>query len=110
MEYARTEQEAIANVLTNLVHADYQNRVEEMTFLGNCFKELGFSDAGFQPCPKDALQAKAYPVLKQMTKEKKRAVSLMMTQLSRSDGDFGPSERAFVMEVLEMCDMPFVHR
>ena len=31
-------------------------------------------------------------------------------RLSRSDNHFGPRERAFVMEILLMCDVPFVHK
>ena len=44
------------------------------------------------------------------TKEKKRIFSRMMTQLSRSDTHFGPRERKFVKEILEMCEVPFVHK
>ena len=34
----------------------------------------------------------------------------MMTQISRSDNHFGPRERKFVKEILEMCEIPFVHK
>lgn len=43
-------------------------------------------------------------------KGKKRSFSRMMTRLSRADGHFGPSEQAFVNEILIMCDVPFVHK
>ena len=45
-----------------------------------------------------------------MSIEKKRTFSLMMTRLSRSDNHFGPRERKFVKEILEMCEVPFVHK
>ena len=56
------------------------------------------------------LPNKAYETLRSMSEEKKRAFSLMMTRMSRSDTHFGPRERKFVKEILEMCEIPFVHK
>ena len=73
-------------------------------------KELEFDTDEFVPIPRNELQKQAYETLKRMTKEKKRRFSRMMTRLSRSDENFGPRERAFVKEILIMCDVPFVHK
>ena len=104
------EQRAVASVLYNLADADFQNHESERECLEACMKELGFDATGFVPIPKNELPKQAYGTLKRMSKEKKRTFSLMMTRLSRSDDHFGPRERAFVMEILDMCDVPFVHK
>ena len=104
------EKTAIANVLFNLVHADFNERVGEDDCLKVCLDELGVDARGFVPIPKNALPTQAYETLKSMDKEKKCTFSRMMTQISRSDGHFGARERAFVKEILEMCEVPFVHK
>ncbi len=97
-------------MLYNLADADYENHESERECLEACMKELEFDATGFVPIPRNEMQKRAYETLKRMTKEKKRTFSLMMTRLSRSDAHFGPSERAFVKEILGMCDVPCVHR
>ena len=104
------EKMAIASVLCNLVRADFRTREGENQCLKDCLTELGFDAPNFVPIPKNALQMRAYETLKAMTEEKKRVFSHMMTRLSRSDGHFGPREQAFVKEILEMCEVPFVHK
>mgnify|MGYP002626111166 FL=1 len=97
------------SVLCVLVKADYRSRDNELGQLSEFAKELGL-DESFHPIPKSQLEGLAYETLKKMPMEKKRVFSRMMTQIARSDGHFGPSERAFVIEILEMCEIPFVHR
>ena len=109
-QYTRMEQEAIVSVLCALMQADFRDHDGEHQALQEALREIGFDDADFQPYPKDQLESKAYETLRHMSKEKKRAFSLMMTKTARSDGHFGPRERAFVIEILEMCDIPFVHK
>lgn len=109
-KFTLEEQMAVANVLYNLADADFQSHEAERECLAACMKELEFDATGFVPIEKNQLHVKAYEVIRRMTKGKKRAFSRMMTQLSRSDDHFGPRERAFVMEILDLCDVPFVHR
>ena len=104
------EKTAVANVLYNLVYADFDNRVGEDDCLKVCLDEMGFEAQGFVPIPRNELPTQSSETLRRMDKEKKRTFSRMMTKISRSDGHFGPSERAFVREILEMCEVPFVHR
>ena len=104
------EQKAIASVLYNLADADFRSHESEKECLENCMKELEFDDTDFVLVPKNELQKQAYETLKRMSKEKKVVFSRMMTRLSRSDSHFGARERAFVMEILNMCDVPFVHK
>lgn len=108
--FTQEEQKAIASVLYNLAAADFQSHEAEKECLKACMKQLDFDVTGFVPIPKNELPKQAYETLKRMSKEKKRTFSRMMTQLSRSDDHFGPRERAFVIEVLNMCEVPFVHR
>jgi len=109
-KFSKEEQKAVVSVLYNLAGADFQTHKGESDCLKSCLKELDFEAKDFVPIPKNALQMRAYDTIKRMTKEKKRTFSRMMTQLSRADGHFGPSEQAFVKEILIMCDVPFVHR
>ena len=109
-KFSKEEQIAIASVLYNLADADYQSHKSEKECLEACMKELEFDAVGFVPIPKNELQKRAYETLKRMSKEKKHSFSRMMTQLSRSDDHFGARERAFVMEILNMCEVPFVHK
>jgi uncharacterized tellurite resistance protein B-like protein len=109
-KFSKEEQIAIASVLYNLADADFQSHKSEKECLEACMKELEFDVKGFVPIPKNELQKRAYETLKRMTKEKKHSFSRMMTQLSRSDDHFGARERAFVMEILNMCEVPFVHK
>jgi uncharacterized tellurite resistance protein B-like protein len=109
-KFSKEEQIAIASVLYNLADADFQSHKSEKECLDACMKELEFDVKGFVPIPKNELQKRAYETLKRMMKEKKHSFSRMMTQLSRSDDDFGARERAFVMEILNMCEVPFVHK
>ena len=109
-KFTQEEKTAVANVLYNLVGADFRTHKGESECLKTCLTELEFETKGFVPIPKNALQMKAYETLKRMNKEKKLTFSRMMTQLSRADGHFGPSEQAFVKEILVMCEVPFVHR
>ena len=109
-KFTLSEQIAVASVLYHLANADFNNHENEDEVLKSCFSELEFDAADFVPIERNQLHVKAYETLKRMTKEKKRAFSRMMTRLSRSDGHFGPSEQAFVKEILIMCDVPFVHR
>lgn len=104
------EQKAIASVLYNLADADFQSHDAERKCLEACMKEMEFDSKGFVPVSKNELQKQVYEIIKRMTKEKKRVFSRMMTRLSRSDNHFGPRERALVMEILNMCDVPFVHK
>lgn len=110
VQFSRDEQEAVAHVLFNLVKADFSSCNDEDECLKQCLAELDFDDNGFIPIPQNELQKKVYDTLKNMTKEKKIVFSRMMTQVSRSDGNFGVHERALVIEILEMCDVPFVHK
>lgn len=112
MEEKFTPQEkmAVASVLYNLADVDFQSHDSEYECLETCMKELEFDTDEFVPIPRNELQKQAYETLKRMTKEKKRRFSRMMTRLSRSDENFGPRERAFVKEILIMCDVPFVHK
>ena len=110
MEYNKIEKEAIASVLHNLAHADFREHELENAVYKDCLKELDLSDGDFVPCPKDELQSRTFEILKRLPKEKKRDVSLMMTKIARSDGEFGILERKFVTEILDMCDIPFVSR
>ena len=109
-QFTHAEQEAIAHVLYNLAQADFKEHRSENDCVKNCLTEIGFNDNNFVPIQQNELQAKAYETIKLMPKEKKRVFSRMMTQVSRSDGNFGPRERALVIEILEMCDVPFVHK
>ena len=110
VKFTDEEKTAIASVLYNLAHADFRSKKEEKDCLETCLKELDFDTAGFVPFPRNELQNMAYDTLKLMPKEKKYIFSRMMTEVSRSDNYFGPSERAFVKEILEMCNVPFVHK
>ena len=108
--FTETEKTAVANVLYNLAYADFRTHESENECLTACLKELEFDATGFVPLERNQLQVKVYETLKRMTKDKKLVFSRMMTQLSRSDGHFGPREQAFVKEILIMCDVPFVHK
>lgn len=109
-KFTPEEQTAVANVLFNLVHADFNSRLGEDDCLKVCLDEMGFDAQGFVPVPKQELPSQSYETLRHMSKEKKHAFSRMMTRISRADGHFGYSEQAFVKEILIMCDVPFVHR
>jgi uncharacterized tellurite resistance protein B-like protein len=109
-KFTAEEKTAVASVLYNLADADFQTQKNEQECLEACLKELEFDPKGFVPVSKNELPKQAYETLKRMSKEKKRTFSRMMTRLSRSDDHFGPRERAFVMEILNMCEVPFVHR
>ena len=109
-KFTSDEQKAIVSVLLNLADTDFQNHKEEKECLDGCMDELEFDATGFVPIPKNELQMKAYETLKRMTMEKKRIFSRMMTRLSRSDGHFGQREQKFVKEILDYCEVPFVHK
>ena len=109
-KFTAEEKTAIASVLYNLADADFQTQKNEQECLEACLKELEFDAKGFVPVSKNELPKQAYETLKRMSKEKKRTFSRMMTRLSRSDDHFGPRERAFVIEILNMCEVPFVHK
>ena len=109
-KYTPEEQKAIASVLYNLAKADFRTRDAERECIDACLNELEFYDKDFVPIQRNELSKKAYETLKRMSKEKKHTFSRMMTQLSRSDTHFGPRERKFVKEILEMCEIPFVHK
>ena len=108
--FTQEEQTAIASVLYNLAGADFRDRQAEREYIDECMKTLAFDAKGFIPIPRNELPKQAYETLKRMSMGKKQTFSLMMTRLSRSDGHFGPSEQAFVKEILIMCEVPFVHR
>ena len=109
-KFTPTEKTAVANVLYNLVYADFNNRVGEDACLKACLDEMGFDSQGFVPIHRNALPMQAYETIKHMDMEKKRSFSRMMTRISRADGHFGAREQAFVKEILVMCDVPFVHK
>ena len=109
-KFSQEEQMAVASVLSNLVYADYRRRHGEEDCLKACFDELGLESDGFVAIPRKELPTKAYATLKKMSDEKKHVFSRMLTQISRSDSHFGPREQKFVKEILEMCEIPFVHK
>ena len=104
------EKTAVASVLQCLLAADFRKHEAEWECLAACMEEMELDAESFVPIPKNELPRRAYPTLKRMSKAKKVAFSRMMTRLSRSDTHFGAREQAFVMEVLEMCEVPFVHK
>ena len=108
--FTQEEKTAIASVLYNLAKADFKTHKGESECLKTCLSELDFDAKGIEMIPTNELQMKAYGTLKHLTKEKKLVFSRMMTQMARSDGHFGPREKAFVKEILVMCDVPFVHK
>lgn len=108
--FSNEEQTAVASVLYNLVKADFRDSKAEHDSLDECLNELGFDATGFVPTPKNELPKQAYETLKRMSKGKKRVFSRMMTRLSRSDNHFGPLEQTFVKEILDYCEVPFVHK
>lgn len=109
-KFTQNEQEVIVSVLCALTKADYRFHNNEHQALQDCLKEIDFQDNTFQPFPKGQLILKVEEHLKPMSPVKKRNFSRMMTKIARSDGNFGPLERAFVTEILEACESPFVHR
>ena len=109
-KFTQEEQTAIASVLYNLAGADFQTHKGETDSLMACLDEIGLDTKGFVPIHKNMLEMKAYETLKKMPMEKKRTFSRMMTQIARSDGHFGPREQAFVKEVLDYCEVPFVQK
>ena len=109
-KFTQEEKRAVASVLYNLADADFRNHEGEDECLKTCLAELDFNEPDFIPIPRKELPKQTYETLKRMSKEKKRVFSRMMTQVSRSDGHFGPREQAFVKEILLMCDVPFVHK
>ena len=109
-KFTQQEQKAVASVLYNLVTADFREREAEWKCIEKCLEELEFDTTGFVPVSRNELPKQAYETLKRMSKPKKRIFSCMMTRLSRSDSHFGPLERAFVKEILDYCEVPFVHK
>ena len=109
-KFTPKEQKAIVSVLFDLAAADFRTRKAESEFIDACMKELEFDATDLVPIPRSELPQLTYETLRQMSAEKKRVFSRMMTQLSRSDFHFGPRERKFVKEILEMCEIPFVHK
>lgn len=109
-KFSKEEQAAVASVLYDLAGADFRSHTGETECLKNCLAELEFDSQGFVPIPRNELEAKAYETLKRMSKEKKHVFSRMMTQMARSDGHFGPLEQAFVKEIMEYCEVPFVQK
>lgn len=110
VKYTKAQQEVIISVLCALLKADYRTHDAEQQCLQECVKELGFDDDSFEPFPPSQLKLKVLEVLAKMSKEQKKAFSLMMTKIARSDGHFGPLERAFAVEILDLCEIPFVHK
>jgi len=109
-KFTQEEQTAIASVLYNLAGVDFQTREGESESLKACLDELGLDAKGFVPIHKNMLEVKVYETLKKMPMEKKRIFSRMMTQIARSDGHFGFREQAFVKEILDYCEVPFVQK
>jgi len=109
-KFSKEEQTAVASVLYNLAGADFRSHTGETQCLKDCLAEIGFDSQDFVPIPRHELEAKAYETIKRMSKEKKHVFSRMMTQMARADGHFGPLEQAFVKEILEYCEVPFVHK
>lgn len=109
MEFTEEEKKAVGSVLAALVGTDYRNRLGENEELVKCYAEAGIDVQTFEPLPKERLTL-VYNTIKNMDMEKKRVFSLMMTRLSRADGHFGIRERAFVSEILDICEVPFVHK
>ena len=109
-KFTQEEQKAIASVLVGLAAADYRTRNAERECIDACMKELEFDATDFVPIPEKEWPLLTYGTLKRMSEGKKHVFSRMMTQLSRADTHFGPRERRFVKEILEMCEIPFVHK
>ena len=109
-KFTQEEQQAIASVLYNLAKADFRTRNAERQCIDACMKEMDFDAKDFVPITRKELPHLAYETLKKMSPDKKRVFSRMMTQLSHSDTHFGSRERKFVKEILEMCEVPFVHK
>ena len=109
-KFTQEEQTAVASVLYYLTGADFRTRKGEDDCLKACLAELGVEADSFVPVPKHEVQVKGYETLKEMSMEKKRTFSRMMTQIARSDGHFGFREQAFVREILDYCDVPFVQK
>ena len=109
MDFTDEEKKAVGSVLAVLVGADYKSHSSENEELLKCYRELGIDESTFEPLPKERLSL-VYGIIKAMPIDKKRAFSLMMTRLSRADGHFGARERAFVTDILDTCEVPFVHK
>lgn len=109
MEFTEEEKKAVGSVLFVLSNADYKTQLTENEELVKCYNELGIDAATFEPLPKERLNL-VYNTIKSMPIDRKRLFSLMMTRLSRADGHFGARERAFVTDILDTCEVPFVHK
>lgn len=109
MEFTEEEKKAVGSVLAVLVGTDYRNHLGENEELAKCYAEIGIDAQTFESLPKERLNL-VYNTIKSMSMDKKRLFSLMMTRLSRADGHFGARERAFVTDILDTCEVPFVHK
>lgn len=109
MEFTEEEKKAVGSVLFVLSRADYKTHITENEELVKCYDEIGIDISTFDPFPKERLNL-VYNTIKAMSIDKKRLFSLMMTRLSRADGHFGARERAFVTDILDTCEVPFVHK
>jgi len=109
MEFTEEEKKAVGSVLFVLSNADYKTYLTENEELVRCYNDIGIDVSSFKPFPKERLNL-VYNTIKSMEMDKKRLFSLMMTRLSRADGHFGARERAFVSEILDLCEVPFVHK
>ncbi|MCR5013337.1 MAG: TerB family tellurite resistance protein [Bacteroidales bacterium] len=107
--FTQQEKEMMFSILSILVKTDYRTSEVEVQLLDGFAKELEISN-DFTPATIRQLRTTGFDMLAKMSKEKKRVFSRMMTETARADGHFGHSEQAFVTEVLDACEMPFIHR
>jgi len=101
MNFDQTEKMAIVKTIAETIVLDKQYKVGELMYLDELMNTLDF-DAQFMEKAKQLSSEKTVQVLKNMTKEKKDALIIIIDKMTESDGDVHEKEKEFLVNLIRI--------
>lgn len=101
MHFDQAEKMAVVKAIVETIDLDDQYKVGELVYLDELMNSLDF-DAQYMDKAKQLSSQKAVKTLQQMTKEKKKALIIMIDKMIESDGSVHPKEKEFLVNLIRI--------
>lgn len=101
MNFDQSEKMAVVKVIAETIVLDDHYKVGELMYLDELMKTLDF-DAQYMEKAKQLSSEKTVQVLRNMTKEKKETLIIMIDKMTESDGDVHQKEKEFLVNLIQV--------
>ena len=101
MHFNQAEKMAVVKAIAETIDLDDQYKLGELMYLDELMNTLDF-DALYMEKAKQLSSQKAVQALQSMTKEKKKALIIMIDKMAESDGTVHQKEKEFLVNLIHI--------